>query len=741
LRIAISVAMTIAAPRKQGAFALTSGRGKGHKAILPKVTEVASPARLPTDAELVAAVESLSLDQLRPYGRLIRKRLAELVPLSVEAPDADIFTLKRLCDCCPQLVLEHESEADWFVVVRGTFPVFIDIYNAEDYYSEDLWSAFATYLEIFEHGRTLPPGGRYVYAQGLISQNLPFLEGMSLGEVSHIVQIAMTSRKLLGYRNAAIVPYARSETAIKEQCAEYQILTKKTKLPLATWDVLRTCLQELLMQVGEIGFPLSNVKRVLRVRFKFDLSETALGYVALSELFKDFRIQDLCSVRLLDNGYYVFPHTEVLQPSVDPVALVPMTPVVAPVVAPQPSIFSTTPFVRRGTDNLVNIPGASVCGNYTALQMQPLDGYACVVNASQTFQSLESSAPQTWSCSGAIDCPASEMQRNNAEKVVNKPDTLDEGLKAACEVDLGSTLDTTLGVALGSTLGSTLNLGSPFDSTLNMSLGSTLREPLGSMLGETFELTLREPLDSMLGDTPDFSPRALDDFSTNCEDDVTAPPTPRGVYAVTPSPDHWRNSIFEEQIREAVKEAAQPILAAPKMQTIGDCVDGSGESESACAVCREDQAPVQWSSAAVSTMLNNVSGFTVKNTFISVDSPALDSFENGARRYRSKSCLVIPSKQSLTPTSDCMSRLRDFAHQLRKSVKYSEKSFHTVSDDNSAYDTCSSDAHENCADDTCSSDAQSGFQWMSGDDECCSERTTTRLKIRFGCFDSDSDSD
>merc|ERR1719230_289516 len=108
-----------------------------------------------------------------------------------------------------------------------------------------MWYALAAYLN--QKGTTLPAGGRYVCAQGLVAQKLPFLEGMSLGQVSHIVQIAMTSRKLLGYYNGAIVPYARSETAMKEQCAEYQMLTKRTKLPLATWDVLRAFLSEVLM--------------------------------------------------------------------------------------------------------------------------------------------------------------------------------------------------------------------------------------------------------------------------------------------------------------------------------------------------------------------------------------------------------------------------------------------------------------------------------------------------------------
>merc|ERR1719401_2628169 len=133
----------------------------------------------------------------------------------------------------------------------------------------------------------------------------------------------MSSRKILGYRNGAIVPYKRSETAMKEQCAEQQLLTKKARCPLATGDVLRSCVREVLQDARDIGFPLSNIKRSLRTRFKVDLSETALGHATVSELFKDARLHDICSVRLLDNGYFLFPEfaePEVLENPVTPVS-------------------------------------------------------------------------------------------------------------------------------------------------------------------------------------------------------------------------------------------------------------------------------------------------------------------------------------------------------------------------------------------------------------------------------------
>ena len=38
-----------------------------------------------------------------------------------------------------------------------------------------------------------------------------------------------------------------------------------------------------------------------------ELSETALGHAKLSELLRDPRVSDLCTVRLRNHGYAVFP--------------------------------------------------------------------------------------------------------------------------------------------------------------------------------------------------------------------------------------------------------------------------------------------------------------------------------------------------------------------------------------------------------------------------------------------------
>lgn len=53
--------------------------------------------------------------------------------------------------------------------------------------------------------------------------------------------------------------------------------------------------------------PLSNIKRIFRSQFEMELSETSLGHSKLSELLQDDRLHDICTVRLLDQGYFVIP--------------------------------------------------------------------------------------------------------------------------------------------------------------------------------------------------------------------------------------------------------------------------------------------------------------------------------------------------------------------------------------------------------------------------------------------------
>eukprot|EP00408_Alexandrium_pacificum_P036469 CAMPEP_0171273410 /NCGR_PEP_ID=MMETSP0790-20130122/62272_1 /TAXON_ID=2925 /ORGANISM="Alexandrium catenella, Strain OF101" /LENGTH=595 /DNA_ID=CAMNT_0011742401 /DNA_START=18 /DNA_END=1807 /DNA_ORIENTATION=- len=255
-------------------------------------------------AEVTAAIETLYADQLKPYGRILRKRLNERAAAAGHrSTDVDIKLLRASCNACSWICIQEEDGGDWSALLQGCPATFVDVYSPHDLYPAELWRAAAAYFEGLDDASMVLPGGRYSCAQVLAARGLQFLVGRSLGEVCHIVQLAISQKKLLGYLNGAVVPYKRSQSMVKERCAERQrpcTSAAQGKGALATWEMVRACLQEILCALapGVNSIPLSNVKRLFRSRFHTELSETALGHAKLSELLQDPRLRDVCSVRL-----------------------------------------------------------------------------------------------------------------------------------------------------------------------------------------------------------------------------------------------------------------------------------------------------------------------------------------------------------------------------------------------------------------------------------------------------------
>merc|ERR1719469_729847 len=153
------------------------------------------------------------------------------------------------------------------------------------------------------------PGGRYACAQLLLKRGLPFSH-MSLGRMCHVVQLAMTRRKLLGYLNGSMVPYAHSQCCAKEKSASLrEVCLTSTALPFADWDTTRDCLQRLLHDVPDKFLSISNVKRYFRSEFHVELSETRLGHSKMTSLLMDQRLSDICSVQLHGHGHAVIQAT------------------------------------------------------------------------------------------------------------------------------------------------------------------------------------------------------------------------------------------------------------------------------------------------------------------------------------------------------------------------------------------------------------------------------------------------
>jgi len=264
------------------------------------------------EADLARAVASLYQDELKPYGRILRKRLSEMAHVAGNESSGDVSTpeLREVIDSCPWLYTEGVDGADWAALLVGQPQSFVDVYSAEDLYPPEMWVQAAKYFDALDESNMVLPGGRYSCAQVLAQRSLPWLSGRSLGQICHIVQLAISHKKLLGYLHGRVVPYNRSQSMIKELHAESQEPCGSASMhSVATWDMVRQGLQHFFenMTHGERSIPLSNLKRLFRAQFTVELSETALGYAKLSELLQDPRLVDLCEIKLQGHGYVMVP--------------------------------------------------------------------------------------------------------------------------------------------------------------------------------------------------------------------------------------------------------------------------------------------------------------------------------------------------------------------------------------------------------------------------------------------------
>lgn len=303
---------------RTGKDSANEGRCKVEQADQTSVKPPKSAKILPTpqmnEMDLRRAVDSLYRDQLKPFGRILRKRLDEegIEVVGLASGEAGLGQLKAICSACSWLHVEAEQGGDWSALLRSTAPNFVDVYNPVDVYPEAMWREAAEFAQTLQE--EVLPGGRFSCAQSLVDRKLAFLQGRSLGEVCHIVQLAISQKKIFGYSNGGITWYANSQSMLKDEAAAQQSARAGSagvaELPLASWALAREHLREILRSSMEQGLnvvPLSNIKRVFRSQFHTELSETALGYSKLSELLQDSRLSDTCTVRLLDQGYFVIP--------------------------------------------------------------------------------------------------------------------------------------------------------------------------------------------------------------------------------------------------------------------------------------------------------------------------------------------------------------------------------------------------------------------------------------------------
>lgn len=271
-------------------------------------TDLNRPVDLP---EILRAVETLYNDKIKPYGRLLMIRLTEHADQGGRAnPEVKEQRIRSICETSLQLSVQNEKGGEWSVLMRSRPDCFVDFHSPEDIYPAELWEAAVKHFANPDEADRDLPRARYLCARALEARELPFLVGRPLGELMHIVQLAISVKKILGYQKDAIVPYNRSKNKLKEQSAASQQHhaaegTAEQGL-LATWPQTRVTLQK-VMRRQHTAIPLSRVKQLFEAESGLKLSETALGHAKLSDLLNDERLADVLTVELQSRVYMVCP--------------------------------------------------------------------------------------------------------------------------------------------------------------------------------------------------------------------------------------------------------------------------------------------------------------------------------------------------------------------------------------------------------------------------------------------------
>eukprot|EP00428_Durinskia_dybowskii_P031081 CAMPEP_0170238862 /NCGR_PEP_ID=MMETSP0116_2-20130129/19188_1 /TAXON_ID=400756 /ORGANISM="Durinskia baltica, Strain CSIRO CS-38" /LENGTH=472 /DNA_ID=CAMNT_0010489679 /DNA_START=78 /DNA_END=1496 /DNA_ORIENTATION=- len=276
-----------------------------------------------TERDVIAAVESLYRDELRPYGRLLILRLAERLAGRADGsigtrggdaggpvPRIDVAHLRRVCERCRGLRVVADG-AEYTALIPGLPERFVDAGSNDDPFPETLWVEAQACFRGPAAGATLP-GSRYACAKALAAAGLPFLAGLSLGQICHFVQLAISRRRLLGCQARHIVAFERSDPALKERCArERQPIAAECPVPVATLEDARAGTRSLLDEAGGL-LPLTSIKRRFLSSFQQEFSETALGFARIADLFRDECFADICKVsRCGDTVILVSCHADI----------------------------------------------------------------------------------------------------------------------------------------------------------------------------------------------------------------------------------------------------------------------------------------------------------------------------------------------------------------------------------------------------------------------------------------------
>jgi len=290
-RSAASGRQDTAVERPGGAHGQTGGgkAGSGAAGASRRITEVTADPQMGavlenmgTDdlrATLTTTLESLYEDRIKPMANYVKGRLKErscpesIVKNFVElyAQHSDLFVVQQ-----PSQTQADEASI-FFVTEPSWFKGWVDMDSPSDPYDEALWQELAKFLD----GEHTFAGGRYGMARELMQRNLPFLAPHVLGEVCHIVQLAIQHRRLIVYHRKMLKPI---QTVLCQLSPANGNRAGSEGEEIKDMDDLCLVLFRMLMHHPQ-GIRLCRMKQVIKHEFCRKLSEMAFQCTKLIELF------------------------------------------------------------------------------------------------------------------------------------------------------------------------------------------------------------------------------------------------------------------------------------------------------------------------------------------------------------------------------------------------------------------------------------------------------------------------
>jgi len=285
-----------AAPLPDAGCGAGSSGGGGSAAGAARRTEQASDPQISAVLEsmgqeglraiLTTTLESLYEDRIKPManyvkGRLKERSVSELIVKSfveLYAQHPDIFLVQQ-----PSQSQSGDEATIFFVNEPSWFKGWVDIDSPNDPYDESMWEELAKFLD----GEHTFAGGRYGMARELMQRNLSFLAPHSLGEVCHIVQLAIQVRRLIVYHRKMLKPI---QTVLCQLSPANGNGVGAEGEEIKDMDDLCLVLFRMLIHHPQ-GIRLCRMKQMIKHEFCRKLSEMAFQCTKLIELFNQEPLQ------------------------------------------------------------------------------------------------------------------------------------------------------------------------------------------------------------------------------------------------------------------------------------------------------------------------------------------------------------------------------------------------------------------------------------------------------------------